>query len=363
MKECSSKVLKHSTSYRNLNVELVSFDVTFPRIVLSELNTHRKFSRNSASSRAIPFDKMVTAVEETPFIPFAFQKEHKGMQGNDYISSRMQHQRRIDQWLYARDLAILSAKKLHAELTVEDAFKDDLAFFEDNESVTKQLCNRLLESFMWQSVIITTDTVGLNHFFKLRCPNYNYTSRPRYSWNDVCNDVEDDFEVRIFHFIDKMKNNKSMAEIHIQNLAEHMYNSYINSECSVLNENEWHIPYFDDIDNSLLESYVNISDMSKYEEAMFNAKVKVATARCARKSYTTIDTKLKHDYVSDIKLHDFLLTNGHASPFEHIAKVMNDYQYYNMYLSEIVNNEVIVKKGISRNFEGGFYQYRHMLNI
>lgn len=49
--------------------------VTMPRIVLAEFNTHRMFSRNSASSRAIPFEKMVKSVEENPFIPIAWQKE------------------------------------------------------------------------------------------------------------------------------------------------------------------------------------------------------------------------------------------------------------------------------------------------
>ena len=37
---------------------ITTFIVTMPRIVLAELNTHRVFSRNSASSRAIPFTKM-----------------------------------------------------------------------------------------------------------------------------------------------------------------------------------------------------------------------------------------------------------------------------------------------------------------
>lgn len=37
---------------------ITSFVITFPRIVLAEFNTHRALSRNSASSRAIPFNKM-----------------------------------------------------------------------------------------------------------------------------------------------------------------------------------------------------------------------------------------------------------------------------------------------------------------
>ena len=59
--------------------------VTFPRYILAELNTHRMFSKNSASSRAIPFVKMLKSVKENPFIPIAWQKDHPGMQGTEYL--------------------------------------------------------------------------------------------------------------------------------------------------------------------------------------------------------------------------------------------------------------------------------------
>ena len=54
---------------------ITSFLLTYPRFIHSELMTHRMFSRNSASSRAIPFGRMVKMVEEDPFIPIAWQRE------------------------------------------------------------------------------------------------------------------------------------------------------------------------------------------------------------------------------------------------------------------------------------------------
>ena len=54
---------------------LTSLLVTFPRIILAEVNTHRMLSKNTRSSRAIPFNKMVEAVQNNPFIPIAWQKE------------------------------------------------------------------------------------------------------------------------------------------------------------------------------------------------------------------------------------------------------------------------------------------------
>ena len=54
---------------------LTSILVTFPRIILAEVNTHRMLSKNTSSSRAIPFKKMVESVQNNPFIPIAWQKE------------------------------------------------------------------------------------------------------------------------------------------------------------------------------------------------------------------------------------------------------------------------------------------------
>ncbi len=66
---------------------LTSLLITFPRILLSEVNTHRMLSKNTSSSRAIPFNKMVEAVQNDPFIPIAWQKDHKGMQGTKYSTN------------------------------------------------------------------------------------------------------------------------------------------------------------------------------------------------------------------------------------------------------------------------------------
>ena len=70
--------------------ELISVLVTFPRIILAEVNTHRMLSKNTSSSRAIPFKKMVEAVQNDPFIPIAWQKEHTGMQGYEYFTDSIE---------------------------------------------------------------------------------------------------------------------------------------------------------------------------------------------------------------------------------------------------------------------------------
>ncbi len=145
----SAKILADSVNPQG--DRLTTMEVVFPRIVLAEFNTHRLFSRNSASSRAIPFNKMVKMVEENPFIPLAFQKDHKGMQGNEYLDTLNSHIAK-QHWLKARDNAVLQATLLN------------------RYNVTKQLCNRLLEPFMYHKVIVTA--TEFSNFFALRCPIY-----------------------------------------------------------------------------------------------------------------------------------------------------------------------------------------------
>ena len=137
--------------------ELLTVSCTFPRIIVAEMNTHRMLSKNTSSSRAIPFEKMVQSVEQNPFIPIAWQKNHKGMQGNEYFTDSHLIESAEFCWLSARDEAVLNAKLLNGS----------------EVGVTKQLCNRLLEPFMWTTMLITGPVKGgWDNFHSLRNPIY-----------------------------------------------------------------------------------------------------------------------------------------------------------------------------------------------
>ena len=59
---------------------VTTLELEYPRYIHSELMTHRVFSRNAASSRAIPFDKMlqtITSMDQTP----KWTLNQKGMVG------------------------------------------------------------------------------------------------------------------------------------------------------------------------------------------------------------------------------------------------------------------------------------------
>lgn len=134
---------------------LTSLLITFPRIILAEINTHRMLSKNTSSSRAIPFKKMVEAVQNDPFVPVAWQKHHSGMQGSEYITDETEIENCKSLWLVARNHATDDARRLH-----------------DVSNITKQLCNRLLEPFMWTTMLITGSREGWDNFFHLRNPVY-----------------------------------------------------------------------------------------------------------------------------------------------------------------------------------------------
>jgi len=372
MTKINAKIIADSVDPRGHR--LVSFIITFPRYILAELNTHRMLSKNSASSRAIPFEKLLKSVEEDPFIPIAWQKNHKGMQGSEYwtdndtvtvdegdeyerytkIYSATEHF--ITEWLEARDLAVAQSYELN------------------RLGVTKQLCNRLLEPFVWHTVLISG--TEWENFFALRCSQYVYSNnggkteklfRSRKDWMSFFNTTDDEEERAPQTDLQWRGANKGMADIHMMDLAEAMWDAYSESKPKELLYGEWHIPFGDNITDEELSQ--NLYHLGGTNEQL---RVKIATARCARTSYTVVGEEKKQSLEADIKLHDKFLEQRplHASPFEHCAKVMTDDEYQRHihgtaqwgdsgggFSSLHVGPET---KGWCKNYRG-FIQYRAML--
>lgn len=264
MTKISAKIVADSKN--EFGNRITTFVLTFPRYILAEFNTHRVISKNSASSRAIPFLKMLKSVETNPFIPIAWMKDHKGMQGSDYFNE--EESKELEAlWLEGRDGAVAHALKLA------------------DKNLTKQLVNRTLEPYMWHTVICSAT------------------------------DYENYVALRASEF----------ADIHIQKLAYEMLAALNESTPVLLRAGQWHIPFGDQFDtDKLYEIYradTNAMESSVAVESAFQSyKIKIATARCARISYTIVGDEGKApDYAADIKLHDRLASSGHYSPFEHAA--------------------------------------------
>ena len=315
-----AEIVGHSLSPQG--DELISVLCTFPRIILAEVNTHRMLSKNTSSSRAIPFKKMVESVQNNPFIPIAWQKEHKGMQGSEYFNGVQAKMRDID-WEEARDNAVEQAKYLN------------------KKGVTKQLCNRLLEPFMWTTMLITGSREGWDNFFKLRCPQYKIHQGTYKSKKEALKYGLSNGELKNWSDLDWLQNNEGHAEIHIMDLAEKIYDAMNESTPKQLQAGEWHIPFEDNI--HLDNKCTNIHDeaygmtLRMFLEAMPSLSkikgapvgVKISTAMAARTSYTVVGEEKEIDYQKMIELHDRLLSQDppHSSPLEHCARAMSDDEY------------------------------------
>lgn len=65
---------------------LTTFQLRYPRFIHAELMTHRMFSRNASSSRAIPVAKFLSAMREEPAMPEVWYKNKPGMQGTELMT-------------------------------------------------------------------------------------------------------------------------------------------------------------------------------------------------------------------------------------------------------------------------------------
>jgi thymidylate synthase ThyX len=252
--EIQARVLKDST---HGGEPLTTMEVTMHRYMLPEFNTHRAFSRNSASSRAIPGHLQRQRVLDTPAMPPVWPSKQRGMQGGPDLPPELTSELEA-YWTLARDKAVEFAGEL------------------DRLGVHKSVTNRLIEPFLYQTVIVTGDANAYGNFFLLRLD--------------------------------------SDAQPEIRMLAEHMKTAYNDSEPTEMEADGWHMPLVnvddDDTDAILRYSLKNGIIPSVTER-------KVSAARCARVSYLTHDGK--RDIEADLTLYDRLVEGGHWSPLEHVA--------------------------------------------
>lgn len=234
---------------------LTTFELTFPRFLLAEFNTHRLFSRNSASSRAIPVEKRIAAVDQDPFIPEVFGANQKGMQSTQDLEE---------------------GKNLEARQVWTDALEDSVLYAKVLAmiGVHKQLANRILEPFCWQTVLFTA--TELDNFWALR--------------------------------------DSGMAQPEFQKITRMAREAYESSTPQILASGQWHLPLVTGVDEqTLLQDYP--SDILRY----------ISAGRCARVSYLTHDGR--RDPQADIDLAYRLLKEGHMSPFEHVAQALTRPQW------------------------------------
>jgi hypothetical protein len=244
----SARVLADSVNPKG--IRLTTLEVTMPRFILAEFNTHRAFSRNSASSRAIPVQKQLARVREDPFIPTAFPINQSGMSASEYVTKESDSSRYYDlvySWCVARDDAVNAAAHIFSL------------------GVHKQIANRLLEPFMWHTVIVSA--TEWENFFQLRISEH--------------------------------------AQPEMRDTAHAMMHALGSGMPNALEPGEWHLPLIGPEDADL-----QLSD-----------QIKSSVARVAAVSY---DRHTDRDLDKEQARFELLATNKHLSPFEHVAHAMDD---------------------------------------
>lgn len=131
----SAKVIKDSVPPQGIRI--TTLELEYPRIIHSELMTHRVFSRNSASSRAIPVSKVIELVESNPAMPVHWGKNQAGMQAKEELDDLKKEAVR-QLWLEAAKQAV-SIAKVMADIGCH-----------------KQVVNRILEPFQHMKVVVTS---------------------------------------------------------------------------------------------------------------------------------------------------------------------------------------------------------------
>ena len=185
----TAKIIEDSISEEG--ARLTTMQLCYPRFIHAEFMTHRVFSRNASSSRAIPVAKMIEQVRTNPAMPIHWGMNQSGMQAKAELTG----------------IALDHAKAEWLQAAVNAA---DTAQHMETLGLHKQVANRILEPFQHIHVIVTA--TAWDNFFELR---YHADAQP---------------------------------EIH--ELALQIKVAINASVPTLLKAGEWHLPYVTDIDRS-----------------------------------------------------------------------------------------------------------------
>lgn len=178
MEPFKAKIIEDSIS--ETGIRITTFELRYPRLVHSEMMTHRQFSRNGRSSRAVP---VKTLLAEEPYIP-SFAHNKRGMQPGEQFTAEKQEEA-VKIWLEAVRACKEAVEKLN------------------NLGVHKQWANRPLEWFGFIDAVYTS--VHWENFKTLR--------------------------------------DHPAAQHEISIIASKIIEAFRNSSPKLLKSGEWHLPY------------------------------------------------------------------------------------------------------------------------
>ena len=259
MTQITAKIIAHSITEDGK--EIITWELEYPRFIHAEFMTHRLFSRNAASSRAIPVSAMIDQVKNNPAMPIHWGKNQAGMQAKEELPAVLIAS---SKFLWKRSAKFVAK-------VVEGLQKIGLH---------KQASNRLLEPYQMMKTVMTTTED--DNWFWLR----NHTD--------------------------------AQPEIHA--LASVMLKEKRDSHPVVLRQGDWHVPYYgkgywrdSGYVNSQMEALFNKRDrLSTLKNALA-----ISSSCCAQVSYRKLDDRLEK--AEEVYARLIESEPVHASPFEHQA--------------------------------------------
>jgi len=250
MNGISAKIIRDSINGTN---RLTTYELEYPRLIHSELLTHKMLSKNSSSSRAIPFKRALEMLQENPAMPVHWGLNQPGMSAKEELSTYDKSLAQ-DIWLQTRDAVIEHAHRL-------DAVK-----------LHKQVINRMLEPWSIMKTVISG--TEFENLWWLR-------------------DHED-------------------AQPEFQELARVMHQAENESTPEALESGQWHLPYVDArVDGYGMQRYYDTTG----EEMTLEDAIAVSSSCCAQVSYRRLDDSLEK--ARDIFAKLIGADRKHASPMEH----------------------------------------------
>jgi hypothetical protein len=325
-----TKVLADSVSDKG--IRLTTVEATYPRIIHSELMTHRVFSRNSASTRAIPLSNHLQNLLTKPFVPEKFGINQPGMQAYNHLAG-MKHDQAVEVWLAGRDraltttLELILGREVMADVldydpksefvngtTLYQEFgeiqkllpksTDEIDLAETSMlNVHKQLAGRGLEAYMWHKVIITS--TDWDNYFGLR-------DHPE-------------------------------AQGEIAESARVTKQAISASEPKRVGIGEWHLPLVDEgeFDNS------------------FDG-IRASAARTAAVSYNRHSAKNPE---KEFSRYQDLRSGGHMSPLEHQATPFDYFDWRIIKAQEEVLRDIIAVSSLKKHYDKHTENVRYLGNL
>lgn len=303
----TAKIVKDSVN--PWGKRITTFELEFPRIVLPEFNTHRVFSRNAASSRAIPISKVIEQVENNPAMPFKWSKNQAGMQAKEELSPDQQNAAEA-LWLASRDEAVRYAKVMM------------------QLGLHKQVVNRILEPYQHIKVVMTT------------------TEYENWKWLRLHTDADPTIH-ELARMIDIARNE---------------------SEPEQLLEGMWHLPYVWTIEEGPKQSYFGDDGI----EISLEQAQKISCSSCAQVSYRKLDTSLEKagDIYDKLVASEPVHASAfeHVAQVM-VMKDLDDNALIDLGITSAKTDFVenpeddtqMVKSICSGNFTGGWIQYRQLI--